>query len=584
MNLLNDQNVRPKIGIVTALPKEYVAVKALFDKPEEQWFPGQGAGRQYITGKVPGSNGGRHTVVLCLLSDMGNNSAATRTTLLLEHFPSIQSVIMVGIAGGVPNPDKPDKHVRLGDIVVSNRNGVVQYDFGAETINEFEDRHPPRPPSAELLEAVRLLEAKELEGKRPWLKFIKRALLPKGSKRPSEDTDLLMGTEEPRKAICHPRDPKRVRNQPRVFLDTIASANRVLKNPITRDQLRNKFEVRAVEMEGSGISDATWASDKAGYLVIRGICDYCDSSKGNEWQAYAAAVAAAYTRALLEAMPCFEEGGTEILEGQKRDENIKGLMARGRNEDSFITLSGDGVVKLDRNRIISYNLKDLRANLIDKIGYIGAFLFSIGEDYDILTRYLIPRIQKELSTMSFNSKWGYKEITLTSSIRDKLLSQSGEERIINCFELEKLGYHQLIDLFEDGPSDTLLVVYNRDFSVANIEALAADFQKKCTEIQKFSPNRPLRFVVVWANICSFEKKPLSCEGFIPVYIKHSEVTDLVAFFRKEMSYSGYDEEKNLTLKERIDLYCRELEEIRGLADAFRKLESIFSELSPKELL
>jgi hypothetical protein len=28
------------------------------------------------------------------------------------------------------NPNKPPEHVRLGDIVVSNREGVVQYDFG----------------------------------------------------------------------------------------------------------------------------------------------------------------------------------------------------------------------------------------------------------------------------------------------------------------------------------------------------------------------------------------------------------------------------------------------------------------------
>jgi hypothetical protein len=34
-------------------------------------------------------------------------------------------------------------------------------------------------------------------------------------------------------------------------------------------------------------------------LVIRGICDYSDSHKNDEWHAYAALTAAAYARALL---------------------------------------------------------------------------------------------------------------------------------------------------------------------------------------------------------------------------------------------------------------------------------------------
>lgn len=62
------------------------------------------------------------------------------------------------------------------------------------------------------------------------------------------------------------------------------------------------FNVKAVEMEGSGIADASW-SLKVGYMAIRGICDYADSNKNDRWQEYAAMVAAAYTRALLESMP-----------------------------------------------------------------------------------------------------------------------------------------------------------------------------------------------------------------------------------------------------------------------------------------
>ena len=61
-----------------------------------------------------------------------------------------------------------------------------------------------------------------------------------------------------------------------------------------RDALGRKYGVRAIEMEGAGIADATW-NHEAGYLVIRGISDYCDSTKGDDWQKYAAVVAAAHT-------------------------------------------------------------------------------------------------------------------------------------------------------------------------------------------------------------------------------------------------------------------------------------------------
>ena len=69
-----------------------------------------------------------------------------------------------------------------------------------------------------------------------------------------------------------------------------------------RDELRDRFGVKAIEMEGAGVADASW-EPKAGYLVVRGVCDYCDPNKNDLWHPYAAIVAAAYTRALLASLP-----------------------------------------------------------------------------------------------------------------------------------------------------------------------------------------------------------------------------------------------------------------------------------------
>lgn len=296
----------PSIGIITALPKEYVAVEALLDNPVEEILEGRGAGRRYCIGEVRAANDRNHTIALALLPDMGNNAAAIGATLLLTKFPTVNSIIMVGIAGGVPHPDKPDEHVRLGDVVVSNRNGVVQYDHVKETFEEVTHRHPPRPPSASLLDAVRSLEVAELKGEQPWQKYITQAGRRLRRRRPPEETDILADSNTPTKVVPHPRDRKRRKGQPRIFTGPIASATNLLKNPIKRDALRDKFGVKAVEMEGSGIADATW-NQEVGYLVIRAISDYCDINKGNDWQDYAAIVAAAYARALLESLSSSEE-------------------------------------------------------------------------------------------------------------------------------------------------------------------------------------------------------------------------------------------------------------------------------------
>jgi nucleoside phosphorylase/tetratricopeptide (TPR) repeat protein len=289
--------LKPTIGVITALPKEYVAVKTLLENQREMIMPGQGAGRRYLLGQIPAAGGGKHTVALSL-ADMGNNIAAARATLLLEHFSTVKSIIMVGIAGGVPHPQKPADHVRLGDVVVSNQGGVIQYDFDQETITGITYRIPPRPPSASLLEGVRLLEAAEIEGQRPWLKYLDRVK----PTRPPAASDILYSSTDPALPIPHPVDSQREPGRPRIFTGPIASANKLLKNPLKRDELRDRFRVKAVEMEGSGIADAAWQHE-VGYLVVRGICDYCDIHKGDDWQVYAAAAAAAYTRALIESIP-----------------------------------------------------------------------------------------------------------------------------------------------------------------------------------------------------------------------------------------------------------------------------------------
>ena len=269
----------------------------MMDDPVDWSAPGIGAGRRFLVGQIPSVHGGVHRVVLALMSDMGNNSAAISATRLLESFPRVRHFIMCGIAGGVPRFGLPEHDVRLGDIVVSDRNGVVQYDLVKEKPDgSTEMRHPPRPPGAELLEATRHIQVEEELSARPWQLLLQRGAQMKAGERPPDDVDAQG------KSIAYPEDPNRQPGFPRVFYATVAAANRLLKNPTLRDHLGDAHGVKAVEMESSGVADASWYSDRAGYLVIRGICDYCDGQKGDLWQGAAAVAAAAYTRTLVSFM------------------------------------------------------------------------------------------------------------------------------------------------------------------------------------------------------------------------------------------------------------------------------------------
>lgn len=91
--------------------------------------------------------------------------------------------------------------------------------------------------------------------------------------------------------------PPRDDHNTQIHYGIIASGNQVLKHGKTRDNLARELNALCVEMEGAGVMDGF-----AG-LVIRGICDYSDSHKNKGWQEFAAAVAAAYAKGFLLAIP-----------------------------------------------------------------------------------------------------------------------------------------------------------------------------------------------------------------------------------------------------------------------------------------
>ena len=254
---------------------------------------------------MPSRGGGEpHQVLLTSLMKMGNNLAAAAVVHCIRSFPSIEYILMVGIAGGIPNPLHPEDHVRLGDVVVSNEKGILQYDNIKVTPSNTEIRDTSSKPGAALIAAAKSLEAEHQLSQYPWDVHLVLGQRLAGSERPPASTDILFDSHDQSKLIAHPINPQLNRhpNSAIVHLGLIGSANILLKNALHRDDLRDKYGVKAIEMEGSGVADASWSAGKE-YIVIRGICDYCDTHKSDAWQAYAALVAAAYARALIEKLP-----------------------------------------------------------------------------------------------------------------------------------------------------------------------------------------------------------------------------------------------------------------------------------------
>lgn len=293
---------RVKLAIITALPKEAAAVRAVLGGKYTE-LPTQRRTQvsYYLHSFKSSLNGAELEVLLALANGMGNNSAAVTAASALIDFPGINDLVLAGIAGAIPVPHAAERarkeyerHVRLGDIIVSTE-GVFQYDFVKRGRDTSECRKPAPPPSARLLNAVQKIRVDEEGGVYPWEAFLQQTTADNGVRRPRSDR-----IEDDDGARRHPRNqPGRRAGAPLVHYGLIGSANVLLKDYKERDRLGKEHGLRAVEMEGSGIADAAW-NLAAGYIAVRGACDYCNSKKDDPWQKYAAFAAACYARLIVE--------------------------------------------------------------------------------------------------------------------------------------------------------------------------------------------------------------------------------------------------------------------------------------------
>jgi nucleoside phosphorylase len=295
------------VAWICALPLELTAAKAMLDEIHSDLCQPPSDHNAYTLGRLHGHN----VVIACLPSGVyGTTSAATILAQMLPTFPSLIFGLMVGIGGGVPTKAND---IRLGDVVVSKPTtkgtGVIQYDYGKTLSNgRIQNTGSLNKPPMVLLTAISQIQSDYIAGSGQMEQilfdtFEKNMQLKAQFSRPYNDW-LFHGTYNHQSSasasecsLCDPRQlvsrEPRASDEPYIHYGLIASGNQVMKDALSRDLIAQELDILCFEMEAAGLMD------QLPCLVIRGICDYCDSHKHKQWQGYASFTAAAFAKLLL---------------------------------------------------------------------------------------------------------------------------------------------------------------------------------------------------------------------------------------------------------------------------------------------
>ncbi|MDJ0703929.1 MAG: SIR2 family protein [Leptolyngbyaceae cyanobacterium MO_188.B28] len=195
-----------------------------------------------------------YTIVVTQLPDAANVDAAIAVGHVIDKW-NPGAVLMVGIAGAA----KADIHP--GDVVLGQK--VYYYERGKESPTGKLPQPEQYPADPTLWD--RVINVAKWESQIPVT-------------RPD-------GTDTP----------------PTIHQGVIASGEKVIASAEVRSEIvSTNRQIAAIEMEGYGVSAAAWKQDRSvPCLVIRAISDRADAQKNDDWQPYAAAVAAEFTKHFL---------------------------------------------------------------------------------------------------------------------------------------------------------------------------------------------------------------------------------------------------------------------------------------------
>ncbi len=238
------------VVVLTALDLEAEPFRVLLDDLEDV----VSAHRRYLRGNIAG----RSVVVWPTLGTGNVNAAIAAQQAIVVWNP--RYIILSGITGGLAM-----RGVELGDVLVPEQ--VVAYEPGKVYDAKLESRFQVFRPSHSVLTAARTAQKTE------WWSAL--SLEPPAKSRP-----------------------------PKVHFGDLASGEKVIVSKKWGDTFREKWpRLTGVEMESLGVLQAAYKADdvpQAG--VVKSVSDWADRKKGDDWQPYAASVAASFVAALVRVL------------------------------------------------------------------------------------------------------------------------------------------------------------------------------------------------------------------------------------------------------------------------------------------
>ncbi len=250
-----------------------------------------------------------HNVIIATLpegQEYGTGSAAALASQVKKFFPNLWFGLLVGVAAGLPNLSaQPPLDIRLGDVLVGlpreGSAGLIAYDLGKETgSNGFQLLQCGRVLAntetvlRSVIGKIKRMAPDDAEAFMSTFKAIQHKEHASGTfADPGQERDQLYQVDDDGVEREVQRDPRPHSRRTRVWYGPIGSGEKLVKNAQKRNELRDKHNVIGLEMEAAGMMN------RIPVAVIRGVSDYGDEHKNDDWQPYAAAMAACYAKAIF---------------------------------------------------------------------------------------------------------------------------------------------------------------------------------------------------------------------------------------------------------------------------------------------
>jgi nucleoside phosphorylase len=292
-------DVRGKIdyAILTIRPDEYRAVLAHFSPLTTV----RGSACYYECCRVTQKTGSECGVAIMRMVEQGQGSAHEAARNAIDDLDP-QCLVLVGIAGGVPDAD-----FSLGDVLMASRfyDVTVSAEIldGETHMREWNPTGGPVHPDVEALLGAVVGWKKKLQG---WNTRKKIGLDKPPCKVPGDiGHEKFKGSEEYRKKLKKSLDrhfPVNQKARPPLYtVMALMTGNTMVKDPSLAEEWKQLARSYGfIEMEAGAVDRAARRPyGNYAVLVIRGLSDIVGFTRDDAWTAYACHTAAAFTTALI---------------------------------------------------------------------------------------------------------------------------------------------------------------------------------------------------------------------------------------------------------------------------------------------